>query len=63
MVIFHEEINAAMVQLKRYWAKIRESGDPKGAFLAGGPQSCSSFLVPSALPIYPPLKAVFEMLL
>ncbi|MFI9213942.1 pRL2-11 [Streptomyces sp. NPDC053253] len=28
-VILLEEINATMAQLKRYWEKIRESGDPK----------------------------------
>ncbi len=29
LVILLEEVNATMAQLKRYWAKIRESGDPK----------------------------------
>lgn len=29
LVILLEEVNATMTQLKRYWAKIRESGDPK----------------------------------
>lgn len=29
LVILLEEVNATMGQLKRYWAKIRESGDPK----------------------------------
>lgn len=29
IVILLEEVNATMAQLKRYWAKIRESGDPK----------------------------------
>ncbi|WP_030853857.1 pRL2-11 [Streptomyces griseus] len=29
IVILLEEVNATMTQLKRYWAKIRESGDPK----------------------------------
>ncbi|MFD7555495.1 hypothetical protein ACFV9E_13305 [Streptomyces sp. NPDC059835] len=29
LVILVEEVNATMAQLKRYWAKIRESGDPK----------------------------------
>ncbi|MEV3898486.1 hypothetical protein [Streptomyces anulatus] len=28
-VILLEEVNATMAQLKRYWSKIRESGDPK----------------------------------
>ncbi|WP_053640276.1 MULTISPECIES: hypothetical protein [unclassified Streptomyces] len=28
-VILLEEVNATMAQLKRYWARIRESGDPK----------------------------------
>lgn len=28
-MILLEEVNATMAQLKRYWAKIRESGDPK----------------------------------
>lgn len=28
MVILLEEVNATMTQLKRYWAKTRESGDP-----------------------------------
>ncbi|MEU0942319.1 pRL2-11 [Streptomyces canus] len=29
LVILLEEVNATMTQLKRYWAKTRESGDPK----------------------------------
>ncbi|MFD5110323.1 helicase HerA domain-containing protein [Streptomyces cinereoruber] len=29
LVILLEEVNATMAQLKRYWAKIRETGDPK----------------------------------
>ncbi|MEN8655442.1 pRL2-11 [Streptomyces sp. 21So2-11] len=29
VVILLEEVNATMTQLKRYWAKTRESGDPK----------------------------------
>ncbi|MGW1439856.1 helicase HerA domain-containing protein [Streptomyces griseus] len=29
LVILLEEVNATMAQLKRYWAKVRESGDPK----------------------------------
>ncbi|WP_236246972.1 helicase HerA domain-containing protein [Streptomyces sp. CC210A] len=29
LVILLEEVNATMSQLKRYWAKVRESGDPK----------------------------------
>ncbi|MGW5990313.1 hypothetical protein ACWFRT_21470 [Streptomyces anulatus] len=29
IVILLEEVNATMAQLKRYWSKIRESGDPK----------------------------------
>ncbi|MGW1974240.1 helicase HerA domain-containing protein [Streptomyces sp. NPDC001889] len=29
LVILFEEVNATMAQLKRYWAKIRESGDDK----------------------------------
>ncbi|MFI1377727.1 hypothetical protein ACH4UY_37835 [Streptomyces longwoodensis] len=29
LVILLEKVNATMAQLKRYWAKIRESGDPK----------------------------------
>ncbi|MFF5393355.1 helicase HerA domain-containing protein [Streptomyces sp. NPDC013012] len=29
LVILLEEVNATMAQLKRYWARIRESGDPK----------------------------------
>ncbi|MFH8873203.1 pRL2-11 [Streptomyces griseus] len=29
IVILLEEVNATMAQLKRYWAKTRESGDPK----------------------------------
>ncbi|MGW0338128.1 hypothetical protein ACWD0J_41205 [Streptomyces sp. NPDC003011] len=29
LAILLEEVNATMAQLKRYWAKIRESGDPK----------------------------------
>ncbi|MEU7088125.1 helicase HerA domain-containing protein [Streptomyces achromogenes] len=29
LVILLEEVNATMGQLKRYWARIRESGDPK----------------------------------
>ncbi|MFB6945619.1 hypothetical protein ACFWGL_40110 [Streptomyces sp. NPDC060286] len=29
LVILLEEVNATMAQLKRYWAKIRESGAPK----------------------------------
>ncbi|MFI2215176.1 hypothetical protein [Streptomyces sp. NPDC020141] len=28
-MILLEEVNATMAQLKRYWAKTRESGDPK----------------------------------
>ncbi|MGP4004410.1 hypothetical protein [Streptomyces sp. 8N706] len=29
LVILLEEVNATMTQLKRYWAKKRESGDPR----------------------------------
>ncbi|MFL4910756.1 helicase HerA domain-containing protein [Streptomyces sp. MMS24-I2-30] len=29
LVILLEEVNATMAQLKRYWARIRESGEPK----------------------------------
>ncbi|MFF5442193.1 hypothetical protein [Streptomyces achromogenes] len=29
LVILLEEVNATMGQLKRYWSRIRESGDPK----------------------------------
>ncbi|MER6914610.1 hypothetical protein ABT354_23295 [Streptomyces sp. NPDC000594] len=29
LVILLEEVNATMAQLKRHWARIRESGDPK----------------------------------
>ncbi|MGW6744815.1 pRL2-11 [Streptomyces sp. NPDC055025] len=31
LVILLEEVNATMAQLKRYWAKTRESGDPKAS--------------------------------